>query len=111
MTNEGAYCTDVILCTLGKGQRAAHKARDSLSQCVIEPLDVVGFAGALGDGFVLCSRNHIAVGNVLVGREEGPLPRHIRTSKKLNAIANCSNGSPVAHLHAAPRARSNLQFQ
>jgi hypothetical protein len=72
VTDEVAYGTDVILHLLGECQRAAHQPGDPLPQCVVEPFDVVRFAGTLGDGFVLSSRHHTGVGSVLI-RIEGRL--------------------------------------
>ena len=78
MTDEVSYSADVILYILGEGQRATHQPRDPLSEGVIEALDVIGFAGALGDGFVLRSQNPAGVGSVLVGIKCRPLTLYCR---------------------------------
>jgi len=47
VTDEVADCTDVIFDFLGDRQRAAHQPRNSPAERVVEPLDVIGFAGVL----------------------------------------------------------------
>jgi hypothetical protein len=37
-----------------------------LPQRVVEPFDVIGFAGQLADRVVLCSRNHTSVHHILI---------------------------------------------
>ncbi len=47
MTDEVANCTDVIFHFLGDRQRAAYQPRNPPAERVVEPLDVIGFAGVL----------------------------------------------------------------
>jgi hypothetical protein len=49
VTEEGSDRPDVILHFFGECERATHEPRDSLPECVVEPLDVVGLAGVFGD--------------------------------------------------------------
>ena len=53
MANEIPDSTDVTLHIFCQRQRVRHQSSDPLSQHIIEPLDVVGFAGVFGEGLVL----------------------------------------------------------
>ena len=44
MANEELNGTDMVGELLGKRQRRAHQTRNALSQRVVEPFDVIGFA-------------------------------------------------------------------
>jgi hypothetical protein len=48
--------TDMIGQLFRKGQGITDEAGDTLPQCVIEPLDMIGFPGLLRDRLVLCRR-------------------------------------------------------
>jgi hypothetical protein len=45
MANEELNGTDMVGELLGKRQRCAYQTRNALSQRVVEPFDVIGFAG------------------------------------------------------------------
>src|SRR5262245_29062186 len=45
MANEELNGTDMVGKLLGKRQRCAYQTRNALSQRVVEPFDVIGFAG------------------------------------------------------------------
>jgi hypothetical protein len=51
---------------LGERQRLAHQAGDALTQRVVEPLDVIGFARQFADGPVLRGGDHPCVHDVLI---------------------------------------------
>jgi hypothetical protein len=51
---------------LGERQRLAHQAGDALTQRVVEPLDVIGFAGQRADRLMLRGGNHSFVHDVLI---------------------------------------------
>ena len=49
---------DMLSKLLGKRQRLAHQARNSWSQCIIEPLNVMGFPRPLPERPVLRRGSH-----------------------------------------------------
>jgi hypothetical protein len=54
--------TDMIGEFFGKAQSVTDEAGDALPQRVSEALNMIGFPGVLGDGFVSCRRNDPGVG-------------------------------------------------
>ena len=49
-----------------EGERVTDEAGDALPHGIIEALDMIGFAGVLCDGFVLCRRNDPSVYAIVV---------------------------------------------
>jgi hypothetical protein len=58
---------------LGKRSGLAHQTRNSLSQRVVETLDMMGFAGQLADGSMLCRRHDTFVHHLLIRVQHGVL--------------------------------------
>jgi hypothetical protein len=55
---DGTY---VVRQLFREGERVTDEAGDALPHGIIEALDMIGFAGVLRDGFVLCRRNDPSV--------------------------------------------------
>ena len=70
--------TDVVRQVFREGQRVTDEAGDALPHGVIEALDMIGFAGVLRDGFVLCRRNDPGVDCILIRIECRLLAVHRR---------------------------------
>src|SRR6516164_4534515 len=58
--------TDVVRQLFREGESVTDEAGDALPQRVIAALDMVGFAGVLRNGFVLCRRNDPGVDRILI---------------------------------------------
>ena len=58
--------TDVVCQLFRESQRVTDEAGDALPHGIIEALDMIGFAGVLRDGFVLCRRNDPGVDRILI---------------------------------------------
>ena len=61
--------TDMVRQLFGEGQGVTDEARDALPHRIVKPLNVIGFAGFFGDGFMLCRRNDPGVDGILIRRE------------------------------------------
>ena len=72
MADEVFDSTDMVRQLLREGQSVTDVAGDTLPHSVIEALDMIGFAGLLGDGFVLRRGNDPGVDRILI-RIEGRL--------------------------------------
>src|SRR5215510_1038306 len=72
MADEAFNGTDMVRQLLREGQSITDEAGDALPHRVIEALDMIGFAGLLGDGFVLRRGNDPGVDRILI-RIEGRL--------------------------------------
>jgi len=80
---------NVIEQTLGKGQTAADKARDSLAQRAVEALNVAGLTALLGDHLMTFRGQYTSVSLPLIGIEDRTLSieRWQRFPKRLCALA------------------------
>ena len=74
MTDEILDCADVIGQLLGEGKRLPHQARDPLSQCAVESLDVIGDTPLLVDDSMLLLRNDTLIRTPAIGIERGMFP-------------------------------------
>ena len=70
--------TNMVRQLFGKGEGVTNEPGDALPHRVIEALDMIGFAGLLRDGFVLCCWNDPCVDSLLIGIECRPLAVHRR---------------------------------
>ena len=79
MADEVCDGTKMIGELFGEGQGVTYETGDALPQRVSEPLDMIGVAGWLRDGFGWRSRNDSCRDGILVGIERGMLAGHCRT--------------------------------
>ena len=71
MADEELDRTHVVLHLLGEGQGVADEARETLTQGVVEALDMIGFPCFLRDGFVAFRRNDALVYFILIRVKRG----------------------------------------
>ena len=71
MVNEILADTDIVGQLFGERQRIVYQTRKTLSQRVIEALDMIGFSSFLRDGLVAFRWNHPSVGILLIRMEYG----------------------------------------
>jgi hypothetical protein len=78
MADEVFDGTDVVRQLFREGQSVTDEAGDTLPHCVIEALDMIGFAGVLRDGFMLRRGNDPGVDSILIRIECRLLAVHRR---------------------------------
>ncbi len=74
MANEILYRANMIGELLGKGERLSDQPRDPLSQCAVEPLDMIGYPLLLFDHSMLLCWNHTHISLPAIGIEPRMLP-------------------------------------
>ena len=95
MADEELQGPDMVGELLGKGQRVAHQPCNTLPQRVVEPFDVIGFAGLLADGLVLRPRRHLRIDDILIRIKRGVRTVRVRDlgpqvrGTRMAAIADC----------------------
>ena len=109
MAEEELDGTDVVRQLFGEGQGVTDQPGYTLAQRIVKALNVIGFAGFFGDGFVLHRRNDPCVDGILIRIEHRLLAVHRRKIRPqlfrtvVTAIPNVERANlPGLLIHGKP---------